>query len=583
MKSELQALLQTAFERFIRSDTFPELASHSLSPQELPLERARDTHHGDFASPVALALAKKTKCKPCVIAEALIAFLPPSELIDRVEIAGPGFINFYLAHHAYYRILYTLLEDPLKFTRLSIGTGATVQVEFVSSNPTGPLHVGHGRGAAYGATIANLLEAVGYCVQREYYVNDSGRQMDILTISVWLRYLGLFTSIPFPTRAYQGNYLIDIAKAAKEKRTDLFVSPDRVWQGLDESDEQEILLDTLVERAKQKLGETKYRWLSDFALNALLSDIREDLQEFRVHYDQWFSERTLSASVIDTVETLHRNGHIYLKEGAKWFRSTTFGDEKDRVVIRSNGQNTYFASDIAYHANKLARKFTHLINVWGADHHGYIARVKGAIAGLGGDPNSLTIRMVQLVSLFRNGEKVPMSTRSGEFVTLRELREEVGNDAARFFYVMRKNDQSLDFDLDLAKSHSNDNPVYYIQYAHARICSVLRELDIKNWRWSFKNASAHLTLLSEKHEIDLLRTLSRYPEVLESGALHYEPHQLAFYLRELANHFHAYYNTHTFLVNEEPLRNARIALISATQYLIADGLALLGVDAPEAM
>ena len=583
MKSELRALLQTAFERFIRSDAFPEFASHPFSLKDPSLERARDTHHGDFASPVALTLAQGTKYKPRAIAEALVALLPSSELIDRVEIAGPGFINFYLAPHAYHRIIHTLLEDPLKFTRLSIGAGATVQVEFVSSNPTGPLHVGHGRGAAYGATIANLLEAVGYCVQREYYVNDSGRQMDILTISVWLRYLGLFAPTPFPTKAYQGNYLIEIAKAVQEKRTDLFVSPDNVWQGLSESDEQEVLLDTLIERAKEKLGEIQYRWLFDFALNALLSDIREDLHEFRVDYDQWFSERTLSASVIDTVKRLDRNGHIYLKERAKWFRSTTFGDEKDRVVIRSNGQNTYFASDIAYHANKLARGFTQMINVWGADHHGYIARVKGAIAGLGGDPDSLTIRMVQLVSLFRNGEKVPMSTRSGEFVTLRELREEVGSDAARFFYVMRKNDQHLDFDLDLAKSHSNDNPVYYIQYAHARICSVLRELDAKNWSWSFKSASTHLELLCEKHDIDLLRTLSRYPEVLESGALHYEPHQLAFYLRELANHFHTYYNAHTFLVDEEPLRNARIALISATQYLIADGLALLGVDAPEAM
>ena len=555
------------------------------------VERSRDGLHGDFASPVALSLARLMKRKPRDIAGQIVARLPQVDAVSKVEIAGPGFINFFLDRSTRQSVLDAVLANGAAFGRTETGAGETVQVEFVSATPTGPLHVGHGRGAAYGAALANLLEAAGFSVQREYYVNDAGRQMDILALSVWLRYLELFgEKTPFPASAYQGGYIRSIAGELRDQQGDsLLVSASRVCEELpdDESSggNKEAYVDAIIARMRKLLGEEKFRLALTAGRNALLSDIRSDLEEFGVVFDRWYSERSLldGGAIHRAVETLRKAGHVYDKDGAVWFRSTRFGDDKDRVVIRENGVPTYFASDIAYHMEKFERGFDRVIDIWGADHHGYVARVKGALAALGKDPDAFEVPIVQMVHLYRGGEKAFMSTRKGEFVTLRELRREVGNDAARFFYIMRRCDQHLDFDLDLAKSQSNDNPVYYLQYAHARICSVLRQATERGYPIDTAAEDVDSALLVEEQEQDLLTTLSRFPEVVEAAALAREPHQLAFYLREVANDFHAYYNAHQFLVADAALRAARLALNRATRQVLANGLALLGVSAPEAM
>ena len=508
-----------------------------------------------------------------------------------MEIAGPGFINFYLSPAAYQGVVAEILEQGEQFGRSDLGQGKPVQVEFVSANPTGPLHVGHGRGAAYGATVADLLAAVGYKVHREYYVNDAGRQMDILATSVYLRYLDLCgEELAFPSNGYKGDYVWDVGAtlhrnhgdALRHGSVDLFrdVPADEPDGG-----DKEKHIDGLIARAKELLGAEVYREVFDLGLNSILANIRQDLKEFGVEYDEWFSERSLtdSGAVDQAIERLQQSGHVYEDKGALWFRSTDFGDEKDRVVVRDNGQKTYFASDIAYHMNKLERGYERVIDVWGADHHGYVPRVKAAMTALGDDAAKLDVLLVQFAVLYRGGEKVQMSTRSGEFVTLRELRNEVGNDAARFFYVMRKCEQHMDFDLDLAKSQSNDNPVYYIQYAHARVMSVLRQMTEKQMGWDQRQGAEGLHLLHESHEESLLVNLSRYPEVVEAAALNHEPHQLVHYLRDLANDFHTYYNAHQFLVGDPALRNARLNLIQAVRQVIANGLGLLGVSAPDTM
>ncbi|MCP4044213.1 MAG: arginine--tRNA ligase, partial [Gammaproteobacteria bacterium] len=461
----------------------------------------------------------------------------------------------------------------------------------VSANPTGPLHVGHGRGAAYGATIADLLAAVGYQVHREYYVNDAGRQMDILAASMWLRYLGLCgEEIAFPGNGYRGDYVWDIAATLHREHGAAYqVDGAAVTADLppDEADggDKELYIDAVIGRARELLGENRYRFVFELALNTILEDIRDDLGKFGVIYEEWFSERSLteSGAVNRAIERLRSGGRLYEKEGAIWFRSSDYGDEKDRVVVRENGQNTYFASDIAYHMDKLERGFERVIDVWGADHHGYVPRIRAALEALGDDPSRLDVLLVQFANLYRGGEKVPMSTRSGEFVTLRQLRKEVGRDAARFYYVMRKCEQHLDFDLDLARSQSADNPVYYVQYAHARVCSVMRQLEEKGMERDGQRGAEHLELLTEEHEQALFANLSRYPEVVEAAAISHEPHQLVHYLRELANDFHTYYNAHQFLVSGPELRDARLNLILATRQVIANGLGLLGVTAPEAM
>jgi arginyl-tRNA synthetase len=476
-----------------------------------------------------------------------------------------------------------VLQQRHAYGRVDIGGGRKVQVEFVSANPTGPLHVGHGRGAAYGASLASLLEAAGFAVTREYYVNDAGRQMDILVLSTWLRYVEIAGArLEFPANAYQGDYVRDMARQIFEAHGKRYLHPveSMMRDAPPAQSDPEARLDYLIASAKRVLG-PDYDYVHDFVLAEQLGDCRKDLQEFGVTFDSWFSEKSLfdSGLVVRAVEQLQASGHVYRKDGARWFRSTVFGDEKDRVVQRDNGQFTYFASDIAYHLNKFQRGFDLLVNVWGADHHGYIARVKGALQALRLDPAQLTIALVQFAVLYRDGKKVSMSTRAGEFVTLRELRSEVGNDAARFFYVLRKSDQHLDFDLDLAKSQSNDNPVYYIQYAHARVCSVLEQ-----WGGDASTlVNADPGPLVGEQELEILQKLLDYPETIESAARDLAPHQLAFYLKELAAAFHSYYNSTRVLVDDESIRLARLALANAVRQVLANGLAILGVSAPEKM
>lgn len=587
--------LKTQLEDLLRQAAATVLPGHPID--QVPLERPRQADHGDFASSLALQLAKLAGRNPRQLAVELQAALPTSGLIAAVEVAGPGFLNFRLDPAARFAVVRQVLAAPQDFGRTGIGADEYVQVEFVSSNPTGPLHVGHGRGAAFGASLANLLAFAGWRVQREYYVNDAGRQMDILAVSTWLRYLDLEgVPLSFPSNGYQGDYVGEMAagiaqrhgKALLRSASDILRDlPDLPDAALREREpaaadaRTEAYMDALIARAKSQLGE-QWKTLHAEVLVEQLEDCREDLAEFGVEFDCWFSEQSLydSGRVAAVVERLQERGHLYLRDGALWFRSTRFGDEKDRVVQRDNGIFTYFASDIAYHDEKFGRGFDRVLNVWGADHHGYIPRVRAALTALGHDANRLEIPLVQFVSLFRHGEKVQMSTRKGQFVTLRELRGETGRDAARFFYVLRKSDQHLDFDLSLATSHSNDNPVYYVQYAHARIHSVLE-------RWGGERASlvdADLSRLGSDSEVALAQQLAAFPDLISQAARDRAPHSVAFYLRELAAALHSCYNAEQFLVaDDDGVTRARLALVSATAVALRSGLEILGVSAPDRM
>ena len=573
LKSQLIELLRDAL-----ANVAPEQQGVAVT-----LERPKQASHGDFATNLALQLAKPLKLNPRDIAGRLIAELPKSPLVAKAEVAGAGFINLFLAPAAKQQAVGAVLEQGVKFGSGTLGGGRKVQVEFVSANPTGPLHVGHGRGAAYGASLASLLEFAGFKVMREYYVNDAGRQMDILALSTWLRYLELLGStIPFPKNAYQGGYVRDMAEAIRKAHGERYRrDATAVTAGAPDAEKDaEAHLDALIGRAKDLLGDD-YAYVHNHALTEQLGDCREDLAEFGVHFDAWFSEKSLfDTGLVDkAVALLDKHGHLYVQDGARWFRSTAFGDEKDRVVQRENGLYTYFASDIAYHLNKYERGFERIIDIWGADHHGYIPRVKGAIKALGLDENRLEVALVQFAVLYRDGQKTSMSTRSGEFVTLRELRKEVGNDACRFFYVLRKSDQHLDFDLDLAKSQSNENPVYYIQYAHARVCSVLSQ-------WGGDAAAlpgADLALLANERELALCARLAEFPEAVENAARDHAPHAIAFYLKDLAGDFHSYYNAERILVDDERQRHARLALCLAVRQVLRNSLVILGVSAPESM
>ncbi|QBQ53768.1 arginine--tRNA ligase [Nitrosococcus wardiae] len=585
MKEQLRKFIATALSSLQQEGVLP-----PWKVNEIQVKRTRDKRHGDFASNITMVLAKEARQKPRDLAELIVSRLPEHPWVEKVEIAGPGFINFTLAFPAFQAVVSQVLDQRENFGCSNLGQNKPIHLEFVSANPTGPLHVGHGRGAAYGDALARLLTTVGYKIHREYYVNDAGRQMDILAASVWLRYLELCgETLPFPANGYRGGYVRDIAQVLKTEEGDIFHCPGQeITAGLPPdapTGDKEQYIDALIQKTKDLLGERGYRQIFDRGLNSILADIREDLAEFDVTYDEWFSERHLmeTGAVEQAVERLKTSSHLYQKEGAWWFRSTDFGDEKDRVVIRENGQPTYFASDIAYHLNKLERGYPKIIDVWGADHHGYVQRVKSSLQALGADPQQLEIRLVQFAILYRGKEKVQMSTRSGEFVTLRELRQEVGKDAARFFYVIRSAEQHMDFDLELAKSQSNENPVYYVQYAHARISSVFRQLEERGLAWNPKQGREQLQQLNESHEIALLDRLSCYSEVVEDAATQSAPHLLAYYLMDLARDFHTYYNAHTFLVDTPELRNARLTLIAATQQVIKNGLTLLGVSAPEAM
>jgi arginyl-tRNA synthetase len=573
LKSHLTDLFRAA-----HAQLNPEGASPTIV-----LERPKQASHGDYACNLALQLAKPLRRNPRDLAQSLLSALPASPHLLRAEVAGAGFINLVLRPSAKQQIVRQVLSSGRAFGRNHYGHGQSVLLEFVSANPTGPLHVGHGRGAAFGASLANVLDAAGYRVAREYYVNDAGRQMDILALSGWLRYLELCgISVFFPANGYCGDYVRDMAHQVHALHDSRYVRDPESWGEGPSGDhtDPETHLDWLIARAKVALGDD-FAYFHDFVLAEQLGDCRDDLLEFGVTFDQWFSERSLydTGLVERTVRQLEERGQVYVQDGARWFKSSAFGDEKDRVVQRENGHYTYFASDIAYHLNKFERGFERVIDILGADHHGYVSRVQGAIQALGLDANRFEVALVQFAVLYRAGKKVQMSTRSGEFVTLRELRSEVGNDAARFFYVLRKSDQHLDFDLDLAKSQSNENPVYYIQYAHARICSVLAQ-------WGGDDATlleADLTTLATDAELGLLRRLMEYPDSVENSAHDFAPHYIAFYLKDLAGEFHSYYNATHFLVSEQQVRLARLALVASVRQVLANGLALLGVTAPDKM
>jgi arginyl-tRNA synthetase len=586
----LKTLIESLLKRAL--DALPEeLLPRGARDISIEVENTRDPQHGDFASNLAMRLAKAARQNPRKVAEALVGSLPANDAVAKVEIAGAGFINFFLRDDAYHSEVAKILASGTLYGRSSFGANKSLQVEFVSANPTGPLHVGHGRLAAFGATLANLLEAVGYRVQREYYINDAGRQMEILGVSTWLRYLERCgEKFVFPANGYRGDYIVAIAdqlyatdgaalqRAAQVVFKDL---PADEPQGGD----KDVYIDAVVARARALIGDAAYARVLKLALDGILGDIREDLREFGVTFDCWFSEKSLtdSGAVDRAIDALTAAGKAYNKEGALWFKSTEYGDEKDRVVVRENGIKTYFASDIAYIFNKRERGFEHIVYIWGADHHGYITRLRAVLMALGGPAECFEVRLVQFVTLYRGGEKAQMSTRSGEFVTLRELRNEVGNDAARLFYVMRSNDQHLDFDLELAKARSNDNPVYYIQYAHARVSSVMRQLQERGLKHDAANGIAALGKLTQPQELQLIKRLSAYPEIVQQCALLRAPHLLVHFLRDLANDFHSNYSAHQFIVDDAGTRDARLDLALATQVVIRNGLKILGVSAPDTM
>ena len=596
MNTAIQAALEHAVQSLQAEGVLPSDFNNSGN-----LTRTKDRSHGDFASNIAMIGSKAAGMKPRDLAEKILAHLPEVADISKAEIAGPGFINFFLNADQRFAVLDQVQAQQDQFGRTSANAAKRVQVEFVSANPTSSLHVGHGRGAAYGMTVANLLEATGATVDREYYVNDAGRQMDILATSTYLRYLELTgQELVFPKNAYQGDYVKEIAQSIIDQDANAYVRPvAEVYQDVPEdvqyaaepdsdgnkvvlSGDKEKHIDGLIYNSQRLIGEG-YRVFHQAALKAILDDIKDDLGEFGVTFNQWFSEASLTEKIDEALQMLDQRGFLYEQDGNIWFKSTEFGDEKDRVVKRRNGQTTYFASDIAYHLNKLQRGYTDIIDIWGSDHHGYIARVKAAIDALGYDSKKLTVLLVQFVSLWRSGVMVQMSSRSGQFVTLRDLRKEVGNDAARFYYVMRKSEQHIDFDLDLAVSQSKDNAVYYIQYAHARICRMLEKAAATDVHFDTVNARQFAAKLDLDAETEILAKLAAYPEIVIRAANSYEPHQVGNYLKELAALFHGWYNEHKVLNDDAELTQARLLLSVNVQQVLRNGLELLGVSAPESM
>ncbi|MBW1842392.1 MAG: arginine--tRNA ligase [Deltaproteobacteria bacterium] len=536
--------------------------SGDLPPADFPeieIEEPKIDSHGDFSTNLAMILASSLKMPPRKIAEAIFKQIKdPDGILSGTEIAGPGFINFFMETHFWYPFLRRVHDEGDRYGASDVGKGEKIQVEFVSANPTGPLHIGHGRGAAVGDSVANILGFSGYDVEKEYYINDSGRQIYTLGRSVFLRYKAPFgEDIAYPDDCYQGEYIQDYA-------AEISAENDRAL--LDMTEEDAVL------------------FCARFAAEIILAGIREDLEDFGVEYDRWYSEQSLydSGRVEKVISDYRTQNMIYEKDGALWFRTTEFGDEKDRVVVRNNGQTTYFASDIAYHQEKFERGFHRVIDVWGADHHGYIPRVTAFVEASGRQRDQFNVILVQLVNLLRGGEPVAMSTRAGEFITLRDVIREVGRDAARFIFLTRHYESPLDFDLELAKQKTNDNPVFYVQYVHARISSISRK--------ARENGTPHpvwdddiVKRLQAPEEIHLIKTMARYPEVVEGSAETMEPHRITFYLMNLAAAFHAYYNKHRVLTDEPELTRGRLYMVLAVQKVIRNGLALLGVSAPERM
>lgn len=591
MKQSLQNLLRTAVDSVLAGSGVP-------APETIQIEPTRDARNGDFASNLAMALAKPLARPPRAVAEAIVAALPANPLVARVEIAGPGFINFFLAADAFQSLVTEILAAGERYGRDDSGSAGKVMVEFVSANPTGPMHVGHGRNAAYGDALANLLAATGREVYREYYINDAGRQVDILAVSVWLRALELGgASVKFPSRGYPADYVRATAVKLRSVFDPLALAPDAAAFGALPADpviepsataserdllknQQERHLDALIVLARTILG-AQFEALKRFALDDQLAVIRETLEAFNVRFDRWASEAATvdSGAVRAAVGKLREAGHVYEQDGATWLRTTSFGDEKDRVLVKADGAATYFVNDIAYHLDKLDRGWPRLVDAWGADHHGYIARMRAAIEALTGRTDALDVQLIQFVTL-SSGK---MGKRSGNFVTLRDLIDEVGTDATRFFYLSRSHDQHLEFDLELARSQSNDNPVYYVQYAHARVAAVFRQAAERGLAFDEAAIAACLHRLDDPLEKALLGVMAKYAETLRNAAGLASPHILSFYLRELADALHRWYGACAFLVDDAPLRTARLALAKAAQQVLRNGLALLGVSAPERM
>ena len=593
MKSQLQALLEQALASLSAS-----LGRDVPFPAGLQIDAAKDPRHGDFATNLALIAAKGLGQPPRAVAQALLEHLPASSLIAKAEIAGPGFINFFLAPGAFQSVVSRVLEQGADYGCDRSGALGKVMVEFVSANPTGPMHVGHGRGAAYGDSLASILAVTGWTVHREYDSNDAGRQVDILTVSVWIRYLqALGVDLPFPQRGYPADYIRLTADrlvrehgdALRRDATSLVAALQAEPSAAGDVDDktkaaikarQESAMDELIEQSRAALG-TGYAVVRSAALADQLAAIRATLDAFGVRFDQWYSEQSLvdSGFARTAIDRLRTAGHVYEQDGATWLRTTTFGDEKDRVLFKADGAATYFANDLAYHVDKLDRGYPVLLDVWGADHHGYIARVRAAIEALTGRKDALRVQLMQFVTL-SSGR---MGKRSGNFVTLQDLISEAGKDATRFFYLLRSHDQHLEFDIELARSQSNDNPVFYVQYAHARICSVFRQAAERGQSFDVGALGGSLHRLVEPQEKLLLTLMQKYPETLNAAARQYAPHLLSFYLRELADALHSCYNAHKFLVDDAELQTARLGLVAATRQVLANGLGLLGVSAPESM
>ncbi|HDH98701.1 MAG TPA: arginine--tRNA ligase [Deltaproteobacteria bacterium] len=554
LRNRIQKAVEGAYRQGVAEGVLPDVplsASHQVVPPKLEV-------HGDFASNLALITASEAKRSPRELAGCLAKILEANPLFDKVEVAGPGFLNFFVATTWWQENLRTIWDAGDSYGESRAGNGRLVQVEFVSANPTGPLHVGHGRGAAVGDSLARVLKAAGFSVEREYYINDIGNQMRTLGASVYLRYLEYFGhEVEFPEEYYQGDYIRDIASNIASGEGDKY-------------------LDMPLESC--------LTFFIDTAVKIIASGIRKDLEEFGVHYDNWFSEKTLHESglVDSTISELQDKGYMFEEEGALWFRATALGDEKDRVVKRSNGVLTYFASDIAYHRHKLERGYDLLVDIWGADHHGYVARVKAAIKALGYKEDKLQVLLVQLVNLLEGGKIKAMSTRAGEFVTLREVLDDVGSDAARFIFLTRRCDSHLDFDLDLARSQSQENPVYYVQYAHARLSSVFGNAGEQGISLA-KPQDIDISLLNTPEDIKLLKQLDAFPCLVADAALALEPYRVSYYLTELAGQLHGYYTRHRFITDDPDLTQARLLLADVTRRVFRKGLGLLGVSAPEKM
>ena len=554
---------------------------------EISIQDNKENQYGDLASNVALVLAKPLKRNPKEIAEEIKGKFITDKEIVKVDVAGPGFINFFLSKESHGAILRDISIQKDKFGKFE-SNNKKVLIEYVSSNPTGPLHVGHGRGAVFGSVLSRLLKEAGFQVDEEYYVNDFGRQMNILSVSLWIRYAQIFDkNIKMLNNGYQGDYLIVIAQHLKKLRSDeLFDDDDEIKSLLEyENEDAEKHTDEVIDSIKSKLND-EFSYVRDFALREILELIKEDLLEFGVDHNKWFSESSLYESeshdlskVDQSIDELSSKGFVYEKEGAIWFKSSELGDDKDRVLKRGNGEFTYFASDVAYHLDKYDRGYDRIINIWGSDHHGYLPRVKAAKEATEKNVEKLEVVFIQFANLIRAGKKVTMSTRSGEFITLKELIEEVTSEAARFFYINRKADQHLDFDLDLAKEQSKDNPLYYIQYAHARICSVLRKSKVQEEELT----TSELGLLDSNKEIEIQKILKQYPPLIERAALASEPHLICYYLKDLASIFHSYYNTEKFIVEDQKLMNSRLFLLSGVKQVIYNGLTVLGINAPHEM